>query len=156
MEIFSPNHIELLSLFSVDINIDSSSSFQEFKSTIEDLATRCLNSGIGANNQGTIIVRCGEYGCVVFSRKEKIFRWLPAFYEHETEAGNGNGDRDERVIDVTGTGNAFLGALVVGLERGAGDEVLACCFGAVGASFVVEGVGVGGVAGGGGVLRRVW
>lgn len=136
-----PNHIELMALFSLDLSPSSSSSSSSSSRSsfrqilIEDLAGRCLVSGIGPDKKGTTIVRCGEDGCLIYERRGGRFRWLDAYYQNEYG----------KVVDATGVGNAFLGAFAVGFKKSGGDEVVACCYGAVGASFVVEGVGVGGV-----------
>lgn len=62
--------------------------------------------------------------------------WLPAYFD----TLNKNRLQD-RVIDPTGAGNSFLGALAVALARG---KVLeeAVCWGSVAASFMLEQVGV--------------
>lgn len=43
-------------------------------------------------------------------------------------------------VDVSGTGDAYCGGFMVGLEE-TGDPVLACCYGSVSASFVLQGSG---------------
>lgn len=65
-----------------------------------------------------------------------IEAWLPAYF------GSGDGSKDnEKVVDPTGGGNAFLGGLAIGLARG--KEVLdAAAWGSVAASFAIEQVGM--------------
>jgi len=61
--------------------------------------------------------------------------WLPAYF------GSEEGEENERVVDPTGGGNAFLGGLAVGLARG--KELLdAAVWGSVAASFAIEQVGM--------------
>lgn len=52
-----------------------------------------------------------------------------------------NIDESSRILDPTGAGNSFLGALTVALARGKTLEE-AVCWGSVAASFVVEQIGV--------------
>ena len=61
-----------------------------------------------------------------------VERWLPSYYRE----GEG-----EKVVDPTGGGNTFLGALAVALARGKTVEE-ACAWGNVAASFAIEQVGV--------------
>ncbi|KAG2415721.1 hypothetical protein HFD88_006912 [Aspergillus terreus] len=124
VDVFSPNHLELLALYgeSAPATVDNSQ--------IEDLAARFLQRGVGPDGNGTVIVRAGECGCVV-STREIVPTWLPPFYE----------SRDDKVVDPTGAGNAFLGAYAVGyLETGSVIE--AACYGSVGASFAIEQMGM--------------
>ncbi|KUJ15943.1 pfkB family kinase [Mollisia scopiformis] len=128
IDIFSPNHIELAALFS--INLRSEDEFDH--STIEHLASKCLESGIGPRGQGTVIIRAGQEGCYVYSRQRGEFIWLPPYYVHNNSS---------QVIDPTGAGNAFLGGFAVGLME-TGDDVLASCYGAVAASLALEQIGL--------------
>ncbi|KAI8850434.1 hypothetical protein BC829DRAFT_361509 [Chytridium lagenaria] len=57
---------------------------------------------------------------------------IPAFW---------TADQAERVKDVTGAGNSFMGGLMVGLAEGK-DIVEASRFGAVSSSFAVEAIGI--------------
>jgi sugar/nucleoside kinase (ribokinase family) len=74
-----------------------------------------------------------EDGCVAREEIEidpGMEKWIPAYHSDAT-----------RVVDPTGGGNAFLGALAVGLARGKTiDE--AAVLASVAASFVIEQVGV--------------
>jgi len=64
-----------------------------------------------------------------------VERWLPAYFGDEDSAGQ------EKVVDPTGGGNAFLGGLAVALARGKG-VVEAAAWGSVAASFAIEQVGM--------------
>ncbi|KAI1185743.1 Ribokinase-like protein [Nemania serpens] len=78
-----------------------------------------------------------------------IERWIPAFHTDEHDDGSddpiqdkeGNERRRGKVVDPTGGGNTFLGALAVALARGKGLEE-AAAWGSVAASFAIEQVGM--------------
>ena len=93
---------------------------------------------VGSFSQGALIVRAGDQGCYVKSHTEQ--RWLPAYYAPQNKVGIN--DCTPKVVDTTGAGNAFLGALAVSLLAGSNDTIFAACAGNVAASFVVEQVGV--------------
>ena len=59
-------------------------------------------------------------------------RWFPAYFEEKDQ---------DRVVDPTGGGNAFLGGLAVALARG-GPLEEAACWASVAASLCIEQVGV--------------
>ena len=73
-----------------------------------------------------IVIKIGSKGSLIYDR-DSDERWLippcPA-----------------DVVDVTGAGDAYCGGFVVGFEE-TGDPALAGCYGAVSASFVLEGFG---------------
>ena len=129
VDVFSPNHLELLSFFR--------RSGEEFnKETIQELASRFLEAGVGPSKQGIVVVRAGEYGCLVMSAKDPPV-WLPPFYEPEEEEQA----RKSKIADTTGAGNAFLGGFILGHSETA-DFVRAAHYGSVAASFVMEQIGV--------------
>ena len=75
VDVFSPNHIELLSLFGyaeVDFR----------KGLVEDLAFKMLEAGVGPQGKGVVVVRAAEHGCLVTSRSISPV-WLPPFYGAE-------------------------------------------------------------------------
>jgi sugar/nucleoside kinase (ribokinase family) len=65
---------------------------------------------------GCVIIRAAALGAYVCWRgsdaNEHIGRWVDAYWTSEYA---------ERVVDVTGAGNAFLGGLAAGLELTGGD-----------------------------------
>ncbi|KAL4888099.1 Ribokinase-like protein [Aspergillus ambiguus] len=127
VDVLSPNHLELLALCgesppATDADID--------RAQIERLAWMFLQDGVGPDRTGTVVVRAGEAGCLVSSRRMSP-TWLPPFY----------GPNSANVVDATGAGNAFLGAYAVGYLR-TGRAIDAACYGSVGASFAVEQVGL--------------
>jgi sugar/nucleoside kinase (ribokinase family) len=126
VDILPPNHIELASFFGIALSNDGLLD----RSIIEGLARKCLASGIGPSEQGTVVFRAGHEGCCVYSRNQKEFVWLPPFYENSP-----------KVIDPTGAGNAFLGGFAMGLRETA-DDVLAACYGSVASTFALEQIGL--------------
>jgi sugar/nucleoside kinase (ribokinase family) len=126
VDVFSPNHIELAALFGLDLDGDG----QCERATIQVLGHKCMISGIGAFNKGTIVVRAGQEGCCIFSRKRQDFVWLPPYYVEST-----------KVVDPTGAGNAFLGGFAVGLME-TGDDIAAACYGTVASAFALEQTGL--------------
>jgi sugar/nucleoside kinase (ribokinase family) len=140
IHVLSPNAGELLSFFGGSRNLPGQDEDKvgdtisvEYKSTVETLALELFEKGEGTT---TVVIRCGALGSFHVSSSEGSSSsspsgiWLPAY--HTTQ---------EKVVDPTGAGNAFCGALAVGLTRGVGvDE--AVCWGNVAASFVVEQTGL--------------
>lgn len=146
VDIFSPNHIELASLFTLD-NRETLP-----RCTIEHLGNKILQRGIGKDGKGTMVTRCGPAGCCVWYRKRREWIWMEPYWVGE--------DSKSVVVDATGAGNAFLGGFAVGWHRSGGDELVACVYGGVSAGIVCEKVGVPvlekGVPGGNGDDMEVW
>ncbi|KAB8225998.1 Ribokinase-like protein [Aspergillus novoparasiticus] len=129
VDVFSPNHLELAALFGQSRPVVAD------KHKIESQALRFLDSGVGPNGKGTVIVRVGEHGCFIIAR-DMSPTWLPPFYRY------GPGNRpDAKVVDPTGAGNTFLGAFAAGYLQ-TGSIVEAGCYGSVGASLALEQVGM--------------
>lgn len=129
VDVFSPNHLELLSLFGC-----SEEAFD--KDTIHALASRFLQAGVGPAKQGVVVIRAGEHGCLVVSVSSPPM-WLPPYYESEEAAKL----RKSKIVDTTGAGNAILGGFILGHSETV-DFVKAAHYGSVAASFVLEQVGV--------------
>lgn len=129
VDVFSPNHLELAKLFS-ELNPEVVD-----KKMIEDIASGCLGSGIGPEGSGTVIVRAGEMGCFISNRH--VSTWLDPFYTTTPREKLDTG----KVVDPTGAGNTFLGSYAVGFLK-TGSVIEAACYGAVGASFALEQVGM--------------
>ena len=125
VNIFSPNHIELARIVSKDVPPMLDENF------FEDLCAPFFSSS-------QLIVRAGDQGCYVKSHTKQ--KWLPAYYAPPNKVETN--DCAPKVVDTTGAGNAFLGALTVSLLAGSNDAIFAACAGNVAASFVVEQVGV--------------
>jgi len=73
-----------------------------------------------------VVIKAGSKGSRVYDRLSKR-RWLIPAYP-------------TNVVDVTGAGDAYCGGFMVGYEE-TSDPALASCYGAVSASFVLEGFG---------------
>ncbi|KAL4947514.1 putative PfkB family kinase [Aspergillus filifer] len=129
VDVLSPNHVELAALFGEY----PSDSYDRIK--IESLARRFIDSGVGPEGKGTVVIRAGENGCLVAARDIRL-TWLPPFYK--PSAAN---ERDAKVVDPTGAGNAFLGAFGVGFVT-TGNAIEAACYGSIAASFALEQVGM--------------
>ncbi|KAK1071363.1 hypothetical protein LTR74_003493 [Friedmanniomyces endolithicus] len=123
VQVISPNHEELASLFS-----QTHPAAGVDRALVEHHAERLLTSGIGPNNNGAVAVRAGKEGCYIASHR--LSRWLPAYHQDS-----------RKVVDPTGGGNGFLGGFAVGFAR-TGDVVEAARMGSVAASYCIEQVGV--------------
>lgn len=128
VEVMSPNSEELGGFWADETEV------VEGWERIEELAGRVLAAGVGEGGRGAVVVRAGREGCLVATRELGMVR-LPAFY------GGGEGSH-EMVVDPTGGGNTFIGALGVGMVRYGGDVVAAAAMGNVAASLAIEQVGI--------------
>ncbi|PLB43588.1 PfkB family carbohydrate kinase [Aspergillus steynii IBT 23096] len=153
VDVVSPNELELGLMF-------GQSGWCEDEQFGQDIVRRILESGIGPDGAGHLVIRAGKDGSYSYSRAQRI--WLPAYHQ---PAASGSSP----VVDPTGAGNSFLGALAQGLvgagegptrvigsvfassvnwkdalkANGDRDHILeALVFATVAASFVVEQIGV--------------
>jgi len=83
--------------------------------------------GVGEAGGGCVIIRSGAMGAYVITRAEGG-RWIDAFWA----------DNTEKIVDVTGAGNSFLGGLAAGLLLAGGDVYEAALYGSVSAAFTIE------------------
>jgi sugar/nucleoside kinase (ribokinase family) len=90
VDVVSPNSEELANFF------------VEGAKSQADIAAEVLDWGIGPSENGILIVREGKNGCSAFSRGDQIH--IRAYHTPAQES-------QSKVIDPTGGGNAFLGAL---------------------------------------------
>ncbi|KAL7420892.1 hypothetical protein Q5752_004846 [Cryptotrichosporon argae] len=127
VDVISPNHDELFALYAVAAPADPAAR----RAAIERLVGRLLGLGVGPSGGGTAVVRAGRDGSCVATRARGV-QWVPAYFA----------DAQERVRDVTGAGNAYLGGYIAGLHLSAGDPYEAALYGTVSASFMVEQPGV--------------
>lgn len=90
-----------------------------------------LESGIGPNGNGAIIIRSGSLGAYVATR-EHGGRWVDAFWTPDEQDASkivdvtGGSDllyrsRSRSTILLAGAGNSFLGGLGAGLQKAKGD-----------------------------------
>lgn len=101
VDVLSPNAEELAGFFD--------HTTVRTQSEMADLIT---NSGIGADGGGALIVREGKDGATVYTRGWSVH--LPAY--HTAASSN-------MVKDPTGGGNAYLGALAMGLSHGVEPDI---------------------------------
>ncbi|KAL4944462.1 hypothetical protein BDV06DRAFT_187376 [Aspergillus oleicola] len=99
VDIVSPNDLELGMMF-------GQPSWSEESTSSKDIVKSILASGIGPRGEGHLVIRAGKDGSYSYSRDLRI--WLPAYHQ-PTASGN------PLVVDPTGAGNSFLGALAQGM-----------------------------------------
>lgn len=153
VDVVSPNELELGLMF-------GQSGWSEDGQFGRDIVRRILESGIGPEGTGHLVIRAGKDGSYSYSRAQRI--WLPAYHQPSSSGSS-------PVVDPTGAGNSFLGALAQGMvsagresaniidsvfassmhwqdaakANGGHDHILdALVFATVAASFVVEQIGV--------------
>lgn len=96
VDLVSPNELELGMMF-------GRSEWNRANDDDRKLVQRILQSGIGPESQGTLVIRAGKDGSYAYSKGKKGL-WLPAYHQLQS-----------KVIDPTGAGNSFLGALAQGM-----------------------------------------
>lgn len=136
VDVISPNHVELASFFGENISLDDTKLLGRL---CHDLRTKGFRSSGGA-----VVVRTGKRGCYVAEGARDTA--LPAYYTPVNDVGE-NSPSNEKVVDPTGGGNAFLGGFCVALARGYQIKELsvvetAAVYGSVAASFAIEQVGM--------------
>ncbi|CAK9783218.1 unnamed protein product [Cutaneotrichosporon oleaginosum] len=125
VDVLSPNHEELLSLYARPIPDDR----QEIIEAVEKVMRHLLALGVGSRGKGILAIRCSSLGACIGTAEGGIC-WIPSFFQGE----------QHRVQDVTGAGNAFIGGYIAGLYL-TGDPYEAALHGTVSASFVIEQLG---------------
>ncbi|PGH11113.1 hypothetical protein AJ79_05058 [Helicocarpus griseus UAMH5409] len=93
VDVVSPNDLELASMF-------GNKSWSLENSSDRAIADVIVKSGIGQDGNGLLVVRAGKDGSYAFSRNVSLH--IPAY-------------QGMNVVDPTGAGNSFLGALAQGL-----------------------------------------
>lgn len=130
VDVFSPNHIEFQAIFE-----DSSPSSGDRlldRELLEKYAETFLDCGIGPDGRGAVIIRAGGDGCLVSSNSiPGRHKWLPPFYEN-----------DSSIVDATGAGNTFLGALAFAMSARGDDVLKASALASVAASFSLQQIGL--------------
>ncbi|KAE8548797.1 Ribosome biogenesis protein [Talaromyces marneffei ATCC 18224] len=124
VDVFSPNHLELLRIFGEK----PSTPFD--RTQVEDLARKLLELGVGPDRTGIMIIRSGEHGSMMLVAGG-VPHWIPPYYQASSL----------KVVDATGAGNAFLGAYAVAYLK-TRDSQQAASYGSVAASFALEQIGV--------------
>lgn len=130
VDVYSPNHLEFLALFE---NSESTSRGRQLdRVLLESYTERFLESGIGLDGGGAVVIRAGRDGCLISSASMPGRHcWLPAFYED-----------DSAIVDATGAGNTFLGALTFAMSACIHDVVEASAMASVAASFSLQQIGL--------------
>lgn len=95
VDVVSPNSQELLSFFPGELKCQAHA------------AAEVVGWGIGTNSEGALVVREGKHGCSVFSKDTQFS--LRAYHTLAEKS-------QSMVVDPTGGGNAFLGALAMALS----------------------------------------
>lgn len=114
VDIVSPNAEELAAFFLDNDNIRTQSQ----------MADLVLASAISVDGNGALLVREGSDGATVYTRQWSVH--LPAYHRAATPSS--------KVLDPTGGGNAYLGALAMAMsekvepELGSFDYLLASTF----------------------------
>jgi len=119
ISIFSPNAEEALSLLSLPL--------PPSKESIELATDKFLEIGVGRNKSGWVIIRCGALGAYMKSEMKKGI-WVQSYWTAQD---------DDKIVDVTGAGNSFLGGLAAGMII-SGDMYQAVLYATVSASFIIE------------------
>lgn len=99
VDVVSPNHLELGMMF-------DQPGWTECGEKSQSLVRRIVESGIGPNGDGCLVIRAGKDGGYAYSRGQKL--WLPAYHQPDASGCS-------PVLDPTGAGNSFLGALAQGM-----------------------------------------
>ncbi|TEB35435.1 Ribokinase-like protein [Coprinellus micaceus] len=120
ISVLSPNAEEALNLLSLPL--------PPSRTTIEQAADLFLGFGVGEGGKGWVVIRSGGLGAYVRS-KERVGEWVEAFWTEKD---------GEKIVDVTGAGNSFLGGLAAGLKLKGSDVFEATFYASVSASFVIE------------------
>lgn len=141
VDVFSPNHLELDALLGRLQPQEPEGSADAGREHIQSCTAAFMTDhSASAATEQLCIVRAGEYGALIATRTENAagaeqidMTWVDAFYSVD--------DKD-RIVDPTGAGNAFLGALAIELQQNGGDAVEASVKASVASSFVVEQIGL--------------
>ena len=129
VDVYSPNHQELIATFQSEEERNEDPTRELEFAVIERYAYEILESGVGPDGEGVVIVRCGAHGSLAVSRTYPARRF-PPFHSGASP----------KVVDATGAGNCFLGGFTAtyGESR---DLTEAMISGSVAASYAVEQIG---------------
>ncbi|KAL2813719.1 Ribokinase-like protein [Aspergillus granulosus] len=99
VDVVSPNDLELGMMF-------GQPSWSEESVFGKQIVDKILASGIGLHGKGHLVIRAGKDGSYSYERGRRL--WLPAY--HQPVASG-----ESPVVDPTGAGNSYLGALAQGM-----------------------------------------
>jgi hypothetical protein len=100
VDVVSPNELELGMMF-------GRPGWKECDIDDQELVKKILRSGIGPDGNGALVIRAGRDGSYSYSRNQRGL-WLPAYHQPDPT-------QRSPVVDPTGGGNSFLGALAQGM-----------------------------------------
>ncbi|KAL8724868.1 MAG: hypothetical protein Q9166_007697 [cf. Caloplaca sp. 2 TL-2023] len=125
VDVFSPNLEEFCSLLGTSIDLDQSSGWAQLRQKCNEVIEPTTSVP-----EVAAVIRLGRRGCYVAQPGRPHMR-LPAYHQQD------------RVIDPTGGGNAFLGGFAVALRQTKPPNIAeAALYGTIAASFAIEQVGV--------------
>jgi sugar/nucleoside kinase (ribokinase family) len=110
IDILSPNQAEVSSLLSLSITEGAS---QDDQKLVLEAAARTLFSW---HPRTGVVIRAGAMGACYLAIEDDDVEWIPAYWSE----GCGEPGWREKVVDPTGAGNAFCGAMAAALSEGMG------------------------------------
>ena len=113
----------LCMLSHVDVFLPSEQEVNSMLGEKDPWAAACWFAEAGP---AVVVIKVGSKGSLIYHRDSREHWHIPPY--------------PTDVVDVTGAGDAFCGGFMVGLDE-TDDPALAACYGAVSASFVLEGFG---------------
>jgi len=129
LDVISPNHAELASLFGIEA---TTASGDVNRSGVEECSRKLVSAVSSSERELHVVVRSGKDGCYIrSSRSHSDGPWIPAYHA----------DNPVKVVDPTGGGNGFLGGFAIGLVK-TFDPIQAAVWGSVSASLCIEQVGM--------------
>ena len=160
VDVFSPNHDEMQALFADLPNANRKDLEEQGVAVVDkhtfDVSPFSMYLLLKANGFGdktcALVLRQGEKGCTVCSAYRQ-FR-VPAYHRAFTDLSSEERNQwANKVVDVTGGGNAFLGGFCIGISMmsrwhendaslGLSHLEGAAFYGTVAASFAIEQIGM--------------
>lgn len=153
LAVFSPNHEEAAALLGLTQEWERLIERGESEEDIVDFIAMELAGGFADHLDGKggpiICIRSGKWGSVA-GTGELGFHHIPAWHTSTSDRRGRVDSSSERIKDVTGAGNAFLGGFSAYLVQTEGDNTIepdfrireAAMHGAVSASLVIEQLGL--------------
>lgn len=121
VDILTPNAAECASFFG-ELEPQDKQNCERIARKFLDYMTK-TNSGI--------VLRCGSLGSLLIESKHKLIKWFPP-YHHKTS------DSSNKVIDPTGCGNTFVGALATAFIKFNRNFEVACVYATIASGACIE------------------